>query len=47
MNKNMAARGAPIRADADSVAILLFPGTFRRQLRASQPYGGMGKKVAR
>ncbi len=45
VNRNMATQDAPIRAEADSVEILRFPGTFTGKYRRPRPFGGMGKKV--
>ncbi len=42
VSKNMATRNAPIRAKADTVEILRFPGTFSTgTYRRPKPFGGM------
>jgi len=46
VNRNMATQGAPIRAEADTVAILRFPGTSSTgKYPRPKPFGGMGKPV--
>lgn len=46
VNKNMATVSSPIRANADSVQILRFPGTFSTgKYPRPKPFGGMGKPV--
>lgn len=46
VNKNMATESSPIRAKAETVQILRFPGTFSTgKYRRPMPFGGMGKPV--
>jgi predicted extracellular nuclease len=45
VNKNMARENDPIRAKADTVEILRFPGTFTGEYKRPKPFGGMGKPV--
>lgn len=46
VNKNMATPNSVIRAEADSVEILRFPGTFSTgKYPRPKPFGGMGKPV--
>jgi hypothetical protein len=46
VNKNMATPDAPIRASAETVEILRFPGTFSTgKYPKPKPFGGMGKPV--
>jgi predicted extracellular nuclease len=46
VNKNMATRNSPIRAEAETVEILRFPGTFSTgKYPRPKPFGGMGKPV--
>lgn len=46
VNKNMATQNSPIRAKADTVEILRFPGTFSTgKYPKPKPFGGMGKPV--
>ena len=46
VNKNMARQDSPIRAEADTVEIIRFPGTFSTgKYPYPKPFGGMGKKV--
>lgn len=41
----MARENDPIRAKADTVEILRFPGTFTGEYKRPKPFGGMGKPV--
>jgi len=46
VNKNMARQDSPIKANADTVEILRFPGTFSAgKYPRPKPFGGMGKPV--
>jgi predicted extracellular nuclease len=45
VNKNMVKQDAPIRANAETVEILRFPGTFAGKYKRPKPFGGMGKPV--
>jgi predicted extracellular nuclease len=45
VNKNMAKQDAPIRAKAETVEILRFPGNFTGKYKRPKPFGGMGKPV--
>jgi predicted extracellular nuclease len=45
VNKNMAKQDSPIRAKAETVEILRFPGTLTGKYRRPKPFGGMGKPV--
>jgi predicted extracellular nuclease len=45
VNKNMAKQDSPIRARAETVEILRFPGTFTGKYKRPKPFGGMGKAV--
>jgi len=45
VNKNMAKQGEPIRAKAETVEILRFPGTFTGKYKRPKSFGGMGKPV--
>jgi predicted extracellular nuclease len=45
VNKNMAKQGCPIRAKAETLEILRFPGTFTGKYKRPKPFGGMGKPV--
>lgn len=48
VNANMARRNSPVRAEAGSVEILRFPGTFDAGTYPKpMPFGGMGKPVHR
>ena len=41
----MAKQDAPIRAKAETVEILRFPGNFTGKYKRPKPFGGMGKPV--
>lgn len=45
VNKQMAKQDAPIRAKAETVEILRFPGSFTGKYKRPKPFGGMGKPV--
>src|ERR671925_136158 len=46
VNKNMARQNTPLRAKAETVEILRFPGTFSTgKYPRPKPFGGMGKAV--
>ena len=46
VNKNMARENSPLRAEAATVQILRFPGTFSTgRYSRPRPFGGMGKPV--
>ena len=46
VNKNMARQASPLRAEADTVRILRFDGTFSTgKYPRRKPFGGMGKPV--
>jgi Endonuclease/Exonuclease/phosphatase family len=46
VNKNLTRQGSPIKAQADTVEIIRFPGTFSTgTYPRPKPFGGMGKPV--
>jgi hypothetical protein len=45
VNRNMATKTSAMKAEADTVEVMQFEGTFTGRYRRPKPFGGMGKPV--